>query len=96
MILPVIRELAAAHSLEVLKNAAERFEKDQENLLGSRGKDEGEILSNLLMAIEVRKKMDSGMDINDAIKDHTRMIRGLVRAAGQAKPKSLGLFGEDE
>lgn len=78
MILSVIRELAEKHELHALLKAATEFEETQSNSLGVKGKDEGEILTNLLMACEVRKRMDGGATLVDAVREHARMIQGII------------------
>ncbi len=80
MILGVIRELAKGYSKVQLENAAKLFEREKNNYLAVSGKDEGEILSHLLMAILIREKLDGGMPLNEALKEHGRMIQGIVTA----------------
>ncbi len=78
MILSVIRELAEKYSTPQIEAAAESFEKDRSNTLQVRGKDEGEILSNLLMAAVVRKKMDAGLSLSDAVREHSKTIQSII------------------
>lgn len=78
MILPVIRELAEKYTVRELEAAALSFEEKRENTLNVRGKDEGEVLTNLLMAAVVRQKVEDGMPLIDAVREHTKMIQGII------------------
>lgn len=79
MIIPVIRELASKHSVQELEMAAQALETEQKNVLNVQGKDEGEILTNLLVAAEIREKVDAGMTLPEALREKSRSIQGLLK-----------------
>lgn len=78
MILAVVKDLANKYSREELDNAATAFETDRTNTLSVEGKDEGEILSNLLVASFVKKRMEKGILIQDAIREYSQRVRGMI------------------
>ena len=57
----VVRALVDAHDLETLQEAATKFEETLENTLQVSGDEDGEILSHLLVAIFVKKKIKYGI-----------------------------------
>jgi len=79
MIIPVIRELATQYTKTQLDEAAQLFENEQKNILNVQGKDEGEILTNLLLASVIRDKIDNGMSLPDALREQSRSIQGLLK-----------------
>lgn len=80
MKLPVIRNLARDNNLSVLEEACNSFETKRENKLSVEGCDEGEILTHLLMAIEVRKKMENqGLTLQDAIRQQGQRVQKLIK-----------------
>jgi hypothetical protein len=81
VILAVVKDLANKFSKEQLNEAAASFEADRTNLLSVEGKDEGEILSNLLVAAFVRTRMDKGMAMQDAIREYSSRVRGMIAPA---------------
>jgi hypothetical protein len=91
MILPVIRELASKHTKAELDQAVYAFETEGQNTLEVRGKDEGEILTNLLMAAAVRERMEgAGLSLQDAIREHSRAIQKII---GKKTPPEGGNEG---
>lgn len=79
MKLPVIRNLAKDHDLATLNKAAVAFEENRENSLGAEGADEGEILTHLLLAAEVRKAMEEqGLSLQDAIRAQGQRVQKLL------------------
>jgi len=78
VILAVVKELANKFSKDQLNEAVAAFESDRTNTLSVEGKDEGEILSNLLVAAFVRTRMDKGMPMQDAIREYSSRVRGMI------------------
>lgn len=78
MKLPEIKRLAEKHSSSELSEAAKAFEKDLENKLNAQGSDDGDILTNLLMAIEVKKKIENEASLNEAVKEISSRVRGVL------------------
>lgn len=83
MILSVIRELALQFSKAELENAAQLFEQTQRNVLKVQGKDDGDVLTNLLMAITVRSKLDRGQTLSEALKEHSQSVQNIVAGASK-------------
>lgn len=83
MLVAVVKDLATRYTVDELKRATEAFEKNRENTLNVDGGDEGEKLSNLLAAIEVRTKMDQGVALNEALRHFSQRVRSVF-----AKPKN--------
>jgi len=81
MILAVVKELVGKHTLHELDSAAASFEADRTNVLNVEGKDEGEILSNLLVASFVKSRVEKGMSIQEAIRDYSSRVRGMIAPA---------------
>jgi hypothetical protein len=86
MMLPVIRDLAGKYTKAELDKAAELFETKRENPYGVQGHDEAEILTNLLMASRVREKVEAGMPLAEALRDHSQSVRKIL--TGLSKPKA--------
>ena len=86
MILTVIRTLASSHTAEELSKAAASYETERHNPLNVEGKDEAEILTNLLMATTVREKMEKqGLSLQDAIREHSRSVQKIL-SGSKIKP----------
>lgn len=80
MKLPVIRNLARDHELSALEEAVTAFETEQKNILAVEGDDQGEIFTHLLMATDVRRKMDNeNLSLQDAIREQGRRVQKLIK-----------------
>lgn len=87
MMLPVIRKLATDHSADELNRAADAYENGRQNTLKVEGRDEAEILTNLLMAAVVRGKMESqGITLQEAIREHSKSVQKML--SGSKKPSA--------
>ena len=87
MILAVVKELVAKHSKAELDDAIVKFEADLTNHLSVAGADDGEKLSNLLAAAQIKARMDKGMALNDAIREHSQRVRSILsKPAKKATP----------
>lgn len=78
MILNVVKDLVSKHSKDEIDRAITAFETKRENLLNVEGPDDGEKLSNLLAASEVRARMDNGMPLNEAVRDFSQRVRSVL------------------
>ncbi len=78
MILAVVKELVGRHSKVELDEAITKFETDLSNVLNVAGADDGEKLSNLLAASGIKARMDKGMSLNDAIREHSQRMRSIL------------------
>jgi len=83
--LPVIRRLAEKYTKAELDQAAELFEQKRENVYAVEGHDEAEVLTNLLMASRVRDKVDGGMPLAEAVRDHSQSVRKILTGLGKPK-----------
>lgn len=81
MILATVKDLANKYTKDQLNEAVDAFEADRKNLLNVEGKDEGEVLSNLLVASFVRTRMDKGMPMQEAIREYSQRVRGMITPA---------------
>lgn len=77
----VVRNLVDTHDLAVLESAADVFESSLKNTLGVSGDDDGEILSHLLVAIFVKKKMAKGLALNEALREYSQKVRKMIAPA---------------
>jgi len=78
MNLPVVRSLVEKHSVAVITQAAATFEKNRENPLGVTGKDDAEILSNLLVAEFVGGLVEKGSTFQDAVRQYSQRVRAMI------------------
>jgi hypothetical protein len=90
MKIPIIRELASKHSSKELHGAAAEFETSRHNSLNVTGDDEGEILSNLLMAAVIKEKVEGGLSLSDALREHTKSIQNIIK--GSKAGNNSGIF----
>lgn len=77
MNIKTIKELAQAHTFEELTRFADEFEhtgvapvKTQE--------DPGDQMSDYLMGAELRFLMDQGMNLNEAVREFSKRVRGVL------------------
>jgi hypothetical protein len=77
-----IRRLAAEHSREALDAAADALAEGEPSPIPVEGKDEGEQLTNLMVAARVRARMDErGEPLPDAFKAVMDEVRDVIRNA---------------
>jgi len=74
----VVKELANKYSKFQLDEAIQAFEQTLENPLEVHGQDDGEKLSNLLVAAFVRERMDKGIAINEALREYSTRVRSMI------------------
>lgn len=80
MILSEIRAVAEKYTRAEIDAAATAWEQKRENAWGVKGKDEAEVLSNLLMAAVVRGFMEEeGLSLQDAVRKHSKNVQAIVR-----------------
>jgi hypothetical protein len=77
--LPVVRALVEKQSLEKIQEAIGAFEIDRSNLLNVEGHDDGEKLSNLLVAEFVLKRLKKGITFPEAIREYSQRVRTLLK-----------------
>lgn len=89
MILSAVKDLVTKHTKAEIDEAITRFESTLENVLSVPGADDGEKLSNLLAASQIKARMDKGMSLNDAIREHSQRVRSIL-SKPKPKPDSNG------
>jgi hypothetical protein len=85
MNVPVVRKLALENTREAIDTAVTDFAKNRINLLGCEGKDDGEIMSNLLAAQFVRHRLDNGLDVNAALREYGQRVKSILGGGGFGK-----------
>jgi hypothetical protein len=83
MIVTVVKALVEKHTKAELDDAIAKFESSRENVFGVEGKDDGEKLSNLLAASAIRARVDRGMPLNEAVREHSSRVRGILAKPSQ-------------
>jgi hypothetical protein len=79
MKLPIIRELAHGHTLEELVAAENALLEGKPTPFEVKGTDEGEMLTHLLGAQDVRKRMAAGADFNTALREFSQRVRNSIQ-----------------
>jgi hypothetical protein len=74
----VCKDFAQRYTKAELDDAVAAFESDLSNKLNVPGKDEGEMLSNLLVAAFLRQRMDQGTPINEALREYSQRVRSMI------------------
>ncbi|MBS1685998.1 MAG: hypothetical protein JSS76_14725 [Bacteroidetes bacterium] len=79
MQVPVIKQLAETHSIDVLRAAEDAIINEQTPAIEIQGKDEGEQLTHVLAAIEILNDMaKSGIDFRTALRNYTQRVRNSI------------------
>jgi hypothetical protein len=74
----VCKDFAQRFTKAELDEAITAFETDLTNALNVPGKDEGEMLSHLLVAAFLRERMDQGTPINEALREYSQRVRSMI------------------
>lgn len=74
----VIRKLAENHDLETLEAAADALENERAPAIEIKGEDEGEMLTNCLLAQRLRKRIDDGDDPKTAFRELMGEVRAVI------------------
>lgn len=72
-----VKELAQKYTVEELNKFADEFEETGVAPLKTQD-DAGEQMSDYLMAAEMRMLLDKGMSLNDALREFSKRIRGVL------------------
>lgn len=78
MKLPEVKRLSEAYSLEQLQVAEHELLEGKALSLEVHGKDEGEQLTHILGAIDVLKRMDTGLDRSMAFREFCSRVRDSI------------------
>jgi|APGre2960657468_1045069.scaffolds.fasta_scaffold01656_3 hypothetical protein len=72
-----VKELAQKYSVEELNKFADDFESTGIAPIKTQ-EDAGEQMSDYLMAAEMRSYLDKGMSLNDALREFSKRVRGVL------------------
>ncbi len=72
-----IKELAQKYSVDELNAFADEFESSGTAPVKTQD-DAGEQMSDYLMAVEMRTYLDKGMTVNDALREFSKRVRGVL------------------
>jgi len=72
-----VKELAQKYTVEELNKFADEFEATGTAPVKTQ-EDAGEQMSDYLMAAEMRAYLDKGMSLNDALREFSKRIRGVL------------------
>lgn len=78
MNLSSIKKLVAAYSIEDLRQAEEQLLNEQPTTIEVEGEDEGEQLTHLIGAIEVKEKVQMGADEKGAMREFVTRVRNSI------------------
>lgn len=79
MQLPEIKRLVETHTTEELRTAEDAILNEQQPAITVNGKDEGEQLTHVLAAIDIRHDMDkNGTDARTALRNYTQRVRNSI------------------
>ena len=72
-----VKDLAQKYSVEELNKFADEFESTGTAPIKTQ-EDAGEQMSDYLMAAEMRAYLDKGMSLNDALREFSKRVRGVL------------------
>jgi hypothetical protein len=72
-----IKDLAQKHSVEELNKFADEFEATGTAPVKTQD-DPGDQMSDYLQAAELRSYIDKGMNINEALREFSKRVRGVL------------------
>ena len=72
-----VKELAQKYTVEELNKFADDFESTGIAPIKTQ-EDAGEQMSDYLMAAEMRSYLDKGMSLNDALREFSKRVRGVL------------------
>lgn len=72
-----VKDLAQKYSVEELNKFADEFELTGTAPIKTQ-EDAGEQMSDYLMAAEMRAYLDKGMSLNDALREFSKRVRGVL------------------
>ena len=73
-----VRRLVKNHDLEELQAAAEAIENEQPPAIDVEGEDEGDKLTNVLGAIEIKEAVARGESEKDALRAFSSRVRDIL------------------
>ena len=72
-----VKELAQKYTVDELNQFADEFESTGSAPVKTQD-DAGEQMSDYLMAAEMRTYLDKGMSLNDALREFSKRVRGVL------------------
>jgi hypothetical protein len=72
-----VKELAQKYTVDELNQFADQFESTGSAPVKTQ-EDAGEQMSDYLMAAEMRAYLDKGMSLNDALREFSKRVRGVL------------------
>jgi hypothetical protein len=72
-----VKELAQKYTVDELNQFADEFESTGSAPVKTQ-EDAGEQMSDYLMAAEMRTYLDKGMSLNDALREFSKRVRGVL------------------
>ncbi|TVR37557.1 MAG: hypothetical protein EA392_12390 [Cryomorphaceae bacterium] len=78
MKVPVIKKLAEEHNIATLEKAEEAILNEEKPTIEVTGDDEGEQLTHVLAAIEIRRSMEGGKTLNEAVRAYSQRVRKSI------------------
>ncbi len=72
-----VKELAQKYTVDELNQFADQFESTGSAPVKTQ-EDAGEQMSDYLMAAEMRTYLDQGMSLNDALREFSKRVRGVL------------------
>lgn len=78
MKIPAIKKLVGEYSVEELRAAEDALLNEQTPTIDVGGEDEGEQLTHLIGAIEIKNNIEKGMAEKDALRAFTQRVRNSI------------------
>lgn len=78
MKIPVIKKLVETYSFDQLAAAEAAIADGQLPAIEIEGGDEGEQLTHAFAAMEVKKMVEEGKDLKEAIREYTQRVRNCI------------------
>ena len=78
MKIPAIKKAVELFTSEQLREAEQALYEEQKPVISIEGDDEGEQLTHVLAALEIKENMAKGMDFKDALRAYTQRVRNSI------------------
>ncbi|TXC78591.1 DUF6952 family protein [Luteibaculum oceani] len=78
MKISAIKKAVEHYDLKSLEQAEEALMNEQSLPIEIEGEDEGEQLTHIIAAKEIRKEMESGVDSKQALRNYTQRVRNSI------------------
>ena len=78
MKIPAIKKAVELFTTEQLREAEQALYEEEMPVISIEGDDEGEMLTHVLAALEIKENMVKGMDFKDALRAYTQRVRNSI------------------